>query len=121
MGEEVERLEHHADFAPHLVDALEVAGEFDAVDADHAALMLLEPVDAADQRRLARAGRAADDDALAAADGQIDRAQHMERAVPFVHVDEFDDRIARHRRLSSLAPTPYCRRPSASRRSIAAE
>ena len=59
-------LEHHADLAAHLVDALDVRRQFDAVDHDRAALVLLEPVDAADQRRLAGARRAADDDPLAA-------------------------------------------------------
>ena len=66
MREEVEVLEHHADFAADLVDALEVVGELGAVDDDAALLVLLEPVDAADHRRLAGAGRAADHDALAA-------------------------------------------------------
>ena len=65
MREQVEMLEHHADFAPDLVDLLQVVGEFDAVDDDLALLMLLEPVDAADQRRLARSRRPANDDALA--------------------------------------------------------
>ena len=67
MREQVEVLEHHADFAPHLVHRLEVVGQFDAVDDDLAFLMLLEPVDAADERRLAGTGRSGDDDALAAA------------------------------------------------------
>ena len=42
MREEVEVLEHHADLAPHLVDALQVVGKLDAVDDDLALLMLLE-------------------------------------------------------------------------------
>ena len=42
--------------------------ELDAVDDDLAFLMFLQPVDAADQRRLAGARRPADDDALALAD-----------------------------------------------------
>jgi hypothetical protein len=66
MREQVEVLEHHADLAADLVDALEVVGQLDAVDDDLALLVLLEPVDAADQRRLARARRPADHDALAA-------------------------------------------------------
>ena len=49
------------------VDLLQVVGELDAVDDDLALLVFLEPVDAADQRRLARARRPADDDALALA------------------------------------------------------
>jgi hypothetical protein len=72
VREQVEVLEHHADFAAHLVDLLEVVGQFDAVDDDLALLVLLEPVDAADQRRLARARLGpADDDALAAHDVRL--------------------------------------------------
>ena len=66
MRKEVEVLEHHADLAAHLVDVLQVVGELDAVDDDAALLVLLQPVDAADHGRLARAGRPADDDPLAA-------------------------------------------------------
>ena len=66
MREQVEVLEHHADLAAHLVDLLEIVGELDAVDDDPALLVLLQPVDAADHRRLAGARRPADDDALAA-------------------------------------------------------
>ena len=32
MREQVEMLENHADFAPDLVDALEIVGELDAID-----------------------------------------------------------------------------------------
>ena len=55
-----------------------------------ALLVLLQRVDAADHRRLAGAGRAADDDALAAVDGQRDVAQHVEGAVPLVDAVEAD-------------------------------
>ena len=87
MRKQVEVLEHHADFAAHLVDLLEVVGQLDAVDDDAALLVLLQPVDAADHGRLAGAGRPADHDALAARDAQIDVAQHVEVAVPLVHAD----------------------------------
>jgi hypothetical protein len=59
VRKQVEVLEHHADFAADLVDLLQVVGQFDAVDDDLALLVLFQPVDAADQRRLARAGRPA--------------------------------------------------------------
>ncbi len=65
MREQVEVLEDHADVAADLVDLLEIVGELRAVDDDLALLVLLQPVDAADHRRLARAGRAADDQLLA--------------------------------------------------------
>ncbi len=54
MREEVEVLEHHADLAADLVDALEVVGEFDAVDDDLAGLVLLQAVDAADHASTCR-------------------------------------------------------------------
>ena len=65
VREEVERLEDHPDLAPDGGDVAHVVGELDAVDDDLAALVLLEPVDGADERRLAGAGRAEDDDHLA--------------------------------------------------------
>ena len=55
VGEEVEGLEHHADFATHRIDILEVIGQAGAVDHDPALLMFLKPVNAADQGRLAAA------------------------------------------------------------------
>ena len=99
MREQVEVLEHHADFAPHLVDLLQVAGQFGAVDDDAALLVLLQPVDAADHGRLAGARRPADHDALAALDREVDVAQHVEFAVPLVHADDLDGE--RVRRLGS--------------------
>jgi hypothetical protein len=54
--------------------------------------MLFQPVDAADQRGLAGARRAADHDALAARHLQVDVAQHVEIvAIPLVDFFEADD------------------------------
>ena len=83
-------LEHHADVAAHRDDVLRIVGQFDAVDDDAAALPVLQPVDAAQQRRFAAAGRTADDDALAARHAEIDVAQHVKLAVPFVQADDLD-------------------------------
>ena len=47
----INRLEEHQQ--GQIVDLLEIVGEFDPVDDDLAALMFLQPVDAADHRRLA--------------------------------------------------------------------
>src|SRR5438552_9498152 len=93
MREQVEMLEYHADFAAHLIDALQVAGELDAIDDDLSGLMLLEPVDAADERRLAGPRRAADDDPLTAIYGEIDIAQDVELAIPLVHGYDLDGNI----------------------------
>ncbi len=51
------------------------ASHFDPVDDDAAAVMPLEPVDAADQRGLARARGSADDDLLALSDLKVDVAR----------------------------------------------
>ena len=44
MREQVEVLKHHADLAAHLVDLLQIVGQFLAVDDDLALLVLLQPV-----------------------------------------------------------------------------
>ena len=66
VREQVEALEHHADLGAHLGQRL-AAHHLLAVDAHLAALVVLEQVDAADQRRLARARRADHHDHLAVA------------------------------------------------------
>ena len=90
VRKKVEALKHHADFAAHLIDALDVRRQLHAVDDDRPALMLLKPIDAANERRLARSGGAANDDALAAPHREIDIAQGVKGAVPFVNADELD-------------------------------
>ena len=57
VREQVERLEDHPDLAADGGDVADVVGQLDAVDDDLAALVLLEPVDGADERRLARSRR----------------------------------------------------------------
>src|SRR6185503_6665912 len=84
VRKEIELLEDHADVAPHLVDAYEVLRQLDAVHDDSAALVRLEPVDAADERGLAGTRRPADDDTLAAFDAQCDVAQDVEITEPLV-------------------------------------
>ena len=86
-------LEHHADFAAHFVDLLQVIGQLDVVDDDLALLVFFQTVDAADHGRLARPRRAGHNDALAAHDLQIDVAQNVELPVPLVHVGDFDGDI----------------------------
>src|SRR3984957_4120020 len=81
-------LEHHADLRAHGGDgAIRMRAEatFDliaidqlAVDPDAALFRDLEVIDAAEQRRLAAAGRADDADDLADHDRKIDPAQYMQ-------------------------------------------
>src|SRR3546814_6926004 len=93
VREQVEVLEHHADLAANLVDLLEIVGQFQPVDDDLPPLMLLEPVDAADQRRLARARGAAYDDPFPVMDGQVDVPQDVKLAEPFMDPDQLDHRF----------------------------
>jgi hypothetical protein len=80
MREEVEALEHHADGGARCGDV--ALGHADAlvavnaiadrlpIDRDRATLVLFEQVDAAQQRRLARAARSDNHNDLARCDGQ---------------------------------------------------
>src|SRR5581483_5680252 len=96
VREEVEALEDHADLRPLAGDALlrvldelplllPVADEV-AVHRDPAAVDLLQVVDAADERRLAGAGRADDADRLPLLDVERDAFQHLEPPEALVHV-----------------------------------
>jgi hypothetical protein len=49
VREKVEVLKNHAHFFADLLNVLQVIGQFDAIDDNPAALMFLQPVDAADQ------------------------------------------------------------------------
>jgi hypothetical protein len=90
VGEEVEMLEHHADFRPDFLDILDIVGQFDAVDDDPSALVFLQPVDAADQ------GGFPDPEGpqmtmRSPGHGQVDVLQDMELTEPFVHLLDLDD------------------------------
>ena len=87
VREEVEALEHHADVAAlrrHLlvgevvqVPALLAVAHEVAVDPDAAAVDRLELVDAAQERRLARARRPEQADDLAAVHVEVDALEHL--------------------------------------------
>jgi len=53
MWKQVEALKHHADLTTNAVDVGHAVGQFDAIHDDPASIMLLDMVDASDQRRLA--------------------------------------------------------------------
>src|SRR5258708_896629 len=97
MREQVELLEHHADLAADRLDILRIRAQRDTGDDDLAALVLLQPVDAADHRRLPGAGRPADHDAFALVDLEIDVLEDVELAEPFVDMAQLDDRRPRSR------------------------
>src|SRR5215471_7028298 len=88
VRKQVELLKYHSDFTPDGVNTPDVVGERHSVDNDLAALEILNPVDTAQQGRLARTGRSTDHNALAATDLEIDVGQHMKRAEPFVQAGD---------------------------------
>ncbi|KAG1648403.1 hypothetical protein GQR58_029853 [Nymphon striatum] len=95
VREQVEALEHHADFGPDLFDVPGVVGELNAVDHDAAALVLFQAVDAPNPRGLTRAGWAEHDDDFAFLDGRGHALEGLEVAVPFVDAVADDHVIAR--------------------------
>ena len=103
VREEVEALEHHAEAgadAPHVALAVELAAaggvvavaDQHVVEQDLAGLVLLEEVEAAQQRRLARAARPDDGHYLAALDLEADAAQHFQLAEALVQAAHLDQR-----------------------------
>ena len=77
------------------MDPSPVAGQLDAVDNDAALLVLLQSIDAANESRLARPGRPANDDTLAALHGEVDVVEDVELAVPLVQANNLDCDIKR--------------------------
>ena len=72
VREQVVRLEDHADPAAHAVGVDPRVGDVLAVEPDRAVVDRLQQVDAAQQRRLARAGRADQRDHLVLGDVEVD-------------------------------------------------
>ena len=93
MGEKIEVLKHHADFAANGVNVFQIVGELRPVHDDLALLVFLEPVDAPDQGRFPRARWPADDNPFAPFNHQVDVLEHVELAEPFVHIDDLNDVI----------------------------
>jgi hypothetical protein len=95
VREEVELLEHHAHLRTHLLDGLHVVRELGAVDDDAALLVLLEAVDAADERRLSRADGPQITIRSPGATARSMSREHVEIVpVPLVDLLERDDRVA---------------------------
>jgi hypothetical protein len=107
VREQVERLENHADAAAGSVDVDVFVGDFVAVDDDFALLRFFKEVHAAQQRRLAGAGRPDDADHLAAFDLDVDALEDFERAESLVQTRNFDDHVSGHTAPPAETPAPY--------------
>ena len=77
VREQVERLEHHAHRLPRAASAsIARVADVAAVEQDLAVVDVLEQVDAPQQRRLARPGRADQHDDLVLGDVEVDAVEH---------------------------------------------
>ena len=114
MREQIEQLEHHPGLGADRGQlALAAAGpcrtlavaiaDLDAIDPDAALVVLLEQVDAAQQRGLAAAGWPDDGDHLAAMDVELDPLQHAVVAERLADVADADDRVRRGSGMRSVA------------------
>jgi hypothetical protein len=81
VREEIEGLEDHAEPAPDLHDVDGRVGDHLAVEQHVAVVDLLQQVDASQQRRLARAGRADQRDGVVLGHLEVDTAQDLGVAV----------------------------------------
>ena len=91
VREQVERLEHHPDFAAHRINVVHVVGELDPVHDDAAALVTLQPVDASDHRGLPRSRWPGDDHHLPRPDLYGDPAQDVQLAEPLMDILQQND------------------------------
>jgi hypothetical protein len=93
VREQVEALEDHADVLAQFAHGRRVVvQQWLAVHRQAAALEYFEPVDAAQQRALARAALADDGDDLAGPDLQVDALEHLVGAIGFAQGCDLDDR-----------------------------
>ena len=92
VGEQVERLEHHAHFRTQFGEFLAFLRQRFAVDADIAGIDGFQTVDGAAHRGFARAGRSDDDEHLAFAYGEVDVLEHMQIAIMLLDMGQFDER-----------------------------
>src|SRR5439155_27002624 len=90
MRKQVEALEHHRHLRPDGNDRAGVAVDAGALDADVAAILAFEPVDTAQNGRLAGARGADDADDLALRNQCGDSLEHLDLAKALVDVLELD-------------------------------
>ncbi len=90
MREQIEMLKHHADFATDGIDTFQIIRQLDAIDDDLALLMFFQTVDATDEGRFTGTGRSANHDLFSLLNAEIDTAQDMGFAEPFVETLDLD-------------------------------
>ena len=91
VGEEIERLEDHPDLAANRLDVANIVAELNAIDDDPTPLVLLQPVDYANEGGFPRSRGAEDDDDLPSLDGGGEAPQDVKAAEPLVYVSTDDD------------------------------
>ena len=92
VGEQVERLEHHANLGAQAGELLAFLRQRLAVDANVAGIDGFQTVDGAAHRGLAGTGWTDDDQHLALLDGEVDVLEHMQVTVVLFNVGQFDQR-----------------------------
>src|SRR5437763_1466765 len=110
MRVEVEGLEDHADVLAGAVQVDAARRQLDAVDPDHPPGRLLESVDAAQERALAGAGRADDDDDLPGPHAEADALQDLEIAERLVQAIDLEQEggVGHRARRGSVNCTSGC-------------
>ena len=92
VGEQVERLEHHADLGTQAGELLAFLGQWLAINANITGINGFQTVDGAAHRGLAGTGWTDDDQHLALLDGEVDVLEHMQVTVVLFNVGQFDQR-----------------------------
>src|SRR5689334_7741182 len=90
VRKQVKALEHHRDLGPDRHDRRRIAIDAGAFDADVAAVVALEPVDTAQNGRLAGTRGTDDADDLALGNRRRDSLEHLDLAKALVDVLELD-------------------------------
>ncbi|MCY1179915.1 hypothetical protein D9M73_203340 [compost metagenome] len=103
VREQVEMLEHHADFTADRFDLLEVVGQLNAIDHDATLLVLFQTVEAADGGGFSGTRRAAQHDTLALLDVEVDVLEYVKLTVPLVHALHLNNAFRAHRLFDCFA------------------
>jgi hypothetical protein len=93
MGEQVEGLKNHSDFAAHGRNVPNVMRQLKSIHNNRAPLVLLQAVDGADKGGLAGSGRTEDHDHFARLDLHTYATQRVKIVKPLVHVRALNDFI----------------------------